>query len=62
MKKRTYSIPDINAAYRAMATDHEREADAREWSEAMIADGSAQEDMGDSDDINPSFRHDSKSS
>jgi hypothetical protein len=31
------------ASYREMANDHDREAEAREWSEALIADASNQE-------------------
>jgi hypothetical protein len=30
--------PDLTAAYREMAADEVREAEAREWSEATIAD------------------------
>jgi predicted CopG family antitoxin len=30
---------EIGEGYRAMAADHEREREAREWSEALIGDG-----------------------
>jgi predicted CopG family antitoxin len=30
--------PDLEAAYREMAQDEEREAQAREWSEALVSD------------------------
>lgn len=61
MTKRTKPIPDLHAAYRAMAADHEREAEALEWAEAMIADGNAQEDIGEPV-VNSSCHHGSKSS
>ena len=30
--------PDLEAAYREMAADEAREAEAREWAEALVAD------------------------
>ena len=35
------------AGYREMAADSEREREAEEWSEALIADGDAPEMCGD---------------
>ncbi len=45
---RPYVIhPDLEAAYREMAQDEEREAEALEWAEAMIGDV----DLGDDDEV-----------
>jgi predicted CopG family antitoxin len=33
------TAPDLDAAYRAMAMDETREAEALEWAEATIGDG-----------------------
>ena len=33
-------LPDLEAAYREMAQDAEREAEALEWAESMIGDAS----------------------
>ena len=54
MEKRTLPTPDTHAAYRSMANDQKREAEALEWIEAVIADGSAQKNMDEEAESNAS--------
>jgi len=40
-------LPDLDAAYEAMAADEAREAEALAWAEALVGDGDADADAGE---------------